>query len=73
MPRTCRDVRRYQTGHGISPDGLWAKVTGRHLALQDVMRAFLDAPLVVDWFEEQGGEDYPRLIAIRARRTGRQT
>jgi len=61
---------RYTEGPGISPDGLWAKVTGVHLPLGRLMQAFLDAPLVLERFEEHGDDDYPRRVAIRARRPG---
>ena len=56
-------------GPGISPDGLWAKVGGVHLTLADLLSAFLDAGLVIERFEEHGDEDYPRRLALRARRT----
>jgi len=59
---------RYTEGPGISPDGLWAKVTGVHLPLGRLMQAFLDAPLALERFEEHGDDDYPRRVAIRARR-----
>jgi len=61
---------RYTEGPGISPDGLWAKVTGVHLPLGSLVQAFLDAPLDLERFEEHGDDDYPRRIAIRARRRG---
>ena len=57
---------RYTEGAGISPDGLWAKVSGVHLTLEDVIGAILRAGLILDHFEEHGLDDYPRRIALRA-------
>jgi SAM-dependent methyltransferase len=59
---------RHMEGPGISPDGLWARVGGVHLTMADVLTAFLGAPLSVERFEEPGDDDYPRRIALRARR-----
>jgi len=63
-----RRAGRYTEGPGISPEGLWAKVSGVHLPLGDFVQAFLDASLTVEQFEEHGDDDYPWRIALRARR-----
>jgi SAM-dependent methyltransferase len=62
-----RETRRYDAAPGISPDGLRAKVGATHLPLEEFMRAFLDAPLTLDAFEEHGDGEYPVRIALRAR------
>jgi SAM-dependent methyltransferase len=62
---------RYTAGPGISPDGLWAKVGGMHRPLGTLLQSILDAPLIVERFEEPGNDDYPRRIALRARRPPR--
>jgi SAM-dependent methyltransferase len=59
---------RYTKAPGISPEGLWAKVSGNHMQLGQLMQAFLDAPLLLERFREHGDDDYPRTIALRARR-----
>ena len=63
-----RTPGRHMEGPGISPDGLWAKVGGVHLTLAGLLSAFLDAGLVIERFEEHGDDDYPRRLALRARR-----
>ena len=63
-----REARRYTEGPGISPDGLWARVSGVHVPFGDLLQAFLDASLTLEQFEEHGDEDYPRRIALRSRR-----
>jgi SAM-dependent methyltransferase len=63
-----RQAGRYTEAPGLFPDGVWAKVSGFHRPLADVIQAVLDAPLSLERFEEDGDEDYPRRIALRARR-----
>jgi ubiquinone/menaquinone biosynthesis C-methylase UbiE len=65
-----RKAGRFREASGISPEGLWAKVSGMHLPLADLVQAFLDAPLTLDRVEEDADADerYPRRIALRARR-----
>jgi SAM-dependent methyltransferase len=59
---------RYETGPGISPEGLRAKVGAAHLPLGLFLQAFLDAGLRLERVEEPGERDYPVPLAIRARR-----
>jgi SAM-dependent methyltransferase len=63
-----RAAGRYTEAPGLFPDGVWAKVSGNHLTLGSLIQAVLDAPLNLERFEEDGDEDYPRRIALRARR-----
>ena len=63
-----RQAGRYTEAPGLFPDGVWAKVSGFHRPLADVIQAVLDAPLSLERFQEDGDEDYPRRIALRARR-----
>ncbi len=65
-----REAGRSREAPGISPEGLWARVSGMHLPLADLVQAFLDAPLTLDRVEEDtaGDERYPRRIALRSRR-----
>jgi hypothetical protein len=62
---------RYTAWPGISPDGLWAKVGGMDLPLSTLLQSILDTPLIIERFEEPGEDDYPRRIALRARRPPR--
>ncbi len=66
-----RAAGRYTDGPGISPDGLWVRVSGMHLTLGNLIQAVLDATLILERFEEDGDDDYPRRIALQARRPGR--
>jgi hypothetical protein len=59
---------RYTEAPGLFPDGVWAKISGFHLTLDTLIQAVLDARLSLERFEEDGDEDYPRRIAMRARR-----
>jgi SAM-dependent methyltransferase len=59
---------RYTNGPGIAPGGLWAKVSGMHLTLGSLIQSVLDAALILEHFEEHGDHDYPRSVALRARR-----
>jgi SAM-dependent methyltransferase len=63
-----RAMGRYTKAPGLFPDGVWAKVSGVHLTLASVIQAVLDTPLNLERFEEDGDDDYPRRIALRARR-----
>jgi SAM-dependent methyltransferase len=63
---------RYTDGPGISPDGLWAKVSGMHVTLGSLIQSVLDAALILERFDEHGDHDYPRSIALRARRPARR-
>jgi len=58
---------RYTAGPGLSPDGLWSRVGGMHLPLGRLVTAFLEAGFILERFEEDGDEDYPRRIALSAR------
>lgn len=66
-----RAAGRYTAGPGIAPDGLWAKVGGMHLPLGTLLKSILDARLIVERFEEPGQDEYPRRVALRARRPAR--
>ena len=57
---------RYETGPGISPEGLRARVGAVHLPLGALLQAFLDAGLRLDRVEEPGERDYPVPLALRA-------
>jgi len=61
-----RRTGRYETGPGISPEGLRARVGAVHLPLGDLLQAFLDAGLRLERIEEPGERDYPVPLAIRA-------
>lgn len=61
-----REARRYTEAPGISSEGLRAKVGAVHLPLGEVLRAFLEAPLKLETFEEHGERLYPPRIALRA-------
>jgi SAM-dependent methyltransferase len=63
-----RAMGRYTEAPGLFPSGVWAKVSGLHLTLGTVIQSVLDAPLSLDRFEEDGDDDYPRRIALRANR-----
>lgn len=57
---------RYETGPGISPEGLRARVGAVHLPLGVLLQAFLDAGLKLQRVEEPGERDYPVPLALRA-------
>lgn len=63
-----RETQRYFEGPAISPEGLRAKVGAVHLPLATFMRAFLDAGLRLEHFEEPGPRPYPHMVATRWRR-----
>jgi SAM-dependent methyltransferase len=54
-------------GPGIG-DGVWRRVGGRHLPLALLLSSFLDAGLTLEYVEEPGPEDFPRMLALAARR-----
>jgi SAM-dependent methyltransferase len=65
-----RPARRYDaTEPGVfNPQGLRARVGASHLPLGDFLTAFTGAGLQIEHFEEHGEDDYPYLVALRARR-----
>jgi SAM-dependent methyltransferase len=63
-----RDTTRRSEAHGIWSEGLRAKVGAVHLPLACFVQAFLDAGLVLERFEEPDDREYPKLVALRARR-----
>ncbi|HEU0195213.1 MAG TPA: methyltransferase domain-containing protein [Gaiellales bacterium] len=67
-----RAAGRFTRGPGISPDGLWARVSGNHLPLASVIQPLLDSGFALERFEEHGDEDYPRRIALRTLRAARR-
>jgi SAM-dependent methyltransferase len=62
--RTARTWR----GPGLSSRGVWWRVGGQHVPLAALVNAFILAGLVVEHLAEPGPEDYPRNLAIVARR-----
>jgi SAM-dependent methyltransferase len=64
-----RTTRRYSEAPGISRDGLRAKVGAVHMPLDQLVQAFLEAPLTLERFEEHGEGDYPTRLGLRARRS----
>jgi SAM-dependent methyltransferase len=54
-------------GPGLG-DGLRRRVGAHHLPLADLLNAFPRAGLRIEAFSEPGPEDYPRLLAVGARR-----
>jgi SAM-dependent methyltransferase len=64
-----RPGRRYDaTEPGVNPEGLRAKVGAMHVPLGEFLGAFAAAGLRIERCEEHGGDDYPFLVAILARR-----
>jgi hypothetical protein len=63
-------TERHTKAPGISPDGLWTKVGGKHMPLGLLVRAILDAGLDLERFEEpQAGQSgYPNMLALACRR-----
>ena len=63
---------RYTDAPGISPDGIRARVGAVHLPLGRFLQSFLDAGLTLERLEEAHpqaeGREYPRWLALRARR-----
>jgi len=62
--RTARTWR----GPGLSPHGVWWRVGGQHVPLAALVNAFIQAGLTVEHLAEPGPEDFPRNLAIVARR-----
>jgi len=62
--RTARTWR----GPGLGPHGVWRRVGGRHVPLAALVNAFIAAGLAVEHLAEPGPEDFPRNLAIVARR-----
>lgn len=67
-PGYRREGRYGQEAPGVSPRGLRAKVGAVHLPLGRFLRAFLDAELALEHFEELENDPYPFAIALRCRR-----
>jgi SAM-dependent methyltransferase len=65
-----RPARRYDASEpGVfNPEGLRAKVGATHLPLGEFITAFTTAGLRIERFGEFGEDDYPYLVALRARR-----
>jgi len=63
-------ARRYDgTAPGVAnPEGVRARVGGVHLPLDVFLSAFLGAGLRIERFEELGDQEYPYVVALRARR-----
>src|SRR6266487_452600 len=70
LHRGYRPSRRYDSSvPGVAnPDGLRARVGGVHLPLDVFLSAFLGAGLRIERFEELGDQEYPYVVALRARR-----
>jgi SAM-dependent methyltransferase len=62
-----RRTERTTEGPGLG-DGLWSRVGGRHVPLAALLNAFVGAGLRIERFEEPGPEDFPRVLALVARR-----
>lgn len=65
-----RPGRRYDAAEpGVfNPEGLRARVGATHVPLGEFVDAFAAAGLRIERLEEHGQEDYPYLVALRARR-----
>ena len=70
LHRGYRPSRRYDSSApGVAnPDGLRARVDSAHLPLDVFLNAFLDAGFRVERLQELGDQDYPHVVALRARR-----
>ncbi len=68
LHRGYGETGRYTEGVGISPTGLRARVGAVHLALGQLLQAFLSAGLRIDAFGEPicAGREYPHWLALRA-------
>lgn len=62
-----REAGRYDSGPGISPAGLRAKVGANHTPLAEHLQAFLAAGLIPEQILEPGERDYPTALALRCR------
>ncbi|TML07463.1 MAG: methyltransferase domain-containing protein [Actinobacteria bacterium] len=65
-----RPARHYDgSAPGVgNEDGLRARVGAVHLPLEAFLAAFLGAGFRIERFEEPGSQDYPHVVALRARR-----
>jgi SAM-dependent methyltransferase len=65
-----RPSRRYDSSApGVAnPDGLRARVDSAHLPLGVFLNAFLEPGFRIERLEELGDQDYPHVVALRARR-----
>jgi SAM-dependent methyltransferase len=70
LHRGYRPSRRYDSSApGVAnPDGLRARVDSAHLTLDVFLNAFLEAGFRIERLEELGDQDYPHMVALRARR-----
>ena len=70
LHRGYRPSRRYDSSApGVAkPDGLRARVDSAHLPLDVFLNAFLEARFRIERLEELGDQDYPHVVALRARR-----
>jgi len=70
LHRGYRPSRRYDSSApGVAkPDGLRARVDSAHLPLDVFLNAFLEAGFRIERLEELGDQDYPHVVALRARR-----
>jgi len=70
LHRGYRPSRRYDSSApGVAnPDGLRARVDSAHLPLDVFLNAFLEAGFRIERLEELGDQDYPHIVALRARR-----
>ena len=70
LHRGYRPSRRYDgSAPGVAnPDGLRARVDSAHLPLDVFLNAFLQAGFRIERLEELGDQDYPHIVALRARR-----
>jgi SAM-dependent methyltransferase len=64
-----RPVRRYDgSAPGVAnPEGVRARVGGMHLPLDVFLGAFFAAGFRLERFEELGDQDFPHVVALRAR------
>jgi SAM-dependent methyltransferase len=63
-----RDTSRRFSAPGISGEGLRARVGASHLPLGLFLQTFLDAGLTIERVEEPAEREFPKLIALAARR-----
>ena len=70
LHRGYRPSRRYDSSApGVAnPEGLRARVDSAHLPLDVFLNAFLEARFQIERLEELGDQDYPHIVALRARR-----
>ena len=55
-------------GPGVGKQGVWRRVGGRHIPLAVLLQTLIDTGLRLEHIEEPGPEDYPRTLALAARR-----